>query len=88
MVKYARKLNYEDAYDDIMLYFIKLIKSINLDKLTGRTDKIIISYINKSIINFYHKKDSPNNFKTEKSSDVRTYGRTAILHRSKDSTGR
>ncbi len=22
MVKYARKLNYEDAYDDIMLYFI------------------------------------------------------------------
>lgn len=32
MVKYARKLNYEDAYDDVMLYFIKLVKSINLGK--------------------------------------------------------
>ena len=56
MVKYARKLDYEDAYNDIMLYFIKLIKSINLDKLTDQTDKIIISYINKSITNFYNKK--------------------------------
>lgn len=56
MVKYARKLGYEDAYDDIMLYFIKLIKTIKLDKLTDQTDKIIISYINKSITNFYHKK--------------------------------
>ncbi len=56
MVKYARKLNYEDAYDDVMLYFIKLVKSIKLDKLTDQTDKIIISYINKSITNFYHKK--------------------------------
>lgn len=56
MVKYARKLDYEDAYDDIMLYFIKTIKSINLDKLTEQTDKIIISYINKCITHFYHKK--------------------------------
>ena len=56
MVKYARKLDYEDAYDDIMLHFIKLIKSINLDKLTDHTDKVIISYINKSITNFYNKK--------------------------------
>ena len=56
MVKYAGKLDYEDAYDDIMLHFIKLIKSINLDKLTDHTDKIIISYINKSITNFYNKK--------------------------------
>lgn len=56
MAKYARKLDYEDAYDDILLYFIKLIKSINLKNLTDTSDRVIVSYINKSVINFYNKK--------------------------------
>lgn len=56
MIKYANKLNYEDAYSDIVLHFINLIKSIRLSNLTDKTDKVIISYINKSIINFYNKK--------------------------------
>lgn len=56
MVKYAKKLGYEDAYNDIVLYFIRLIKSINLTNLTDRTDKVIVSYINRSVTNFYNKK--------------------------------
>lgn len=31
--KYAAKLNYEDAYEDLVLYYIGLIKSLNLNKL-------------------------------------------------------
>lgn len=56
MVKYARKLNYEDAYNDIVLCFITLIKSQNLCKLVSKADNIIVTYINHSIINFYNKK--------------------------------
>ncbi|MFG6322132.1 MAG: hypothetical protein K1W41_11515 [Lachnospiraceae bacterium] len=56
MVKYARKLDYEDAYNDIVLYFIRLIKSINLKNLTDTSDRVIVSYINRSITNFYNKK--------------------------------
>lgn len=54
--KYAAKLNYEDAYEDIVLYYIGLIKSINLDQLVCTRDEVIVSYINVSIINFYKKK--------------------------------
>lgn len=54
--KYAVKLNYEDAYEDIVLYYIELIKSLNLKKIDCPKDEIIISYINVSIINFYNKK--------------------------------
>ena len=42
MVKYARKLNYEDAYNDIVLCFITLIKSQNLCKLVSKADNIIV----------------------------------------------
>ena len=56
MVKYARKLNYEDAYNDIVLCFINLIKSQNLRKLIDRADNVIVAYINHSIINYYNKK--------------------------------
>ncbi|MDE6362998.1 MAG: hypothetical protein K2L86_01830 [Lachnospiraceae bacterium] len=56
MVKYARKLNYEDAYNDIVLCFINLIKSQNLRNLTDKADNVIVTYINHSIINYYNKK--------------------------------
>ncbi|MBQ6887145.1 MAG: sigma-70 family RNA polymerase sigma factor [Lachnospiraceae bacterium] len=54
--KYAKKLNYEDAYEDIMLYFIELVKTFNLNKLSCQKDEVIVSYINVSIRNFYNKK--------------------------------
>ncbi|MDE5907130.1 MAG: sigma-70 family RNA polymerase sigma factor [Lachnospiraceae bacterium] len=53
--KYAAKLNYEDAYEDLTLYYIGLIKSLNLKKLICTKDEIIVSYINVSIQNFYKK---------------------------------
>ena len=53
--KYAAKLNYEDAYEDLMLYYIGLIKSLNLEKLICTKDEIIVSYINVSIKNYYKK---------------------------------
>ena len=33
--KYAAKLNYEDAYEDMVLYYIGLIKNINLNEASG-----------------------------------------------------
>lgn len=54
--KYAKKLNYEDAYEDSVLFFIELIKSFKLDKLSSQKDEVIVSYINTSIKNFYNKK--------------------------------
>ncbi len=54
--KYARKLGYEDAYEDTVLYFIQLVKSINLDRLKSQKDEVMVSYINVSIRNFYNKK--------------------------------
>lgn len=53
--KYAKKLNYEDAYEDIVLYFIKMIKTFKLDEMKNVKEAAIISYINISIVNFYHK---------------------------------
>ena len=53
--KYAVKLGYEDADADIVLYYIELIKAINLSRLTCQNDEVIVSYINRSIINFYKK---------------------------------
>lgn len=54
--KYAWKLHYEDAYGDIVLYFIELIKSFHLDRLICQKDEFIISYINASIMHFYKKR--------------------------------
>lgn len=54
--KYASKLNYEDAYEDIILFFIELIKSFNLNSMSLLKDEVVVSYINTSIINFYNKK--------------------------------
>lgn len=53
--KYANKLRYEDAYEDVVLYFIQLVKSINLDRLESHNDEVVVSYINVSIRNFYNK---------------------------------
>ena len=36
--KYANKLEYEDAYQDYVLYFIELVKSGSLEKLKDKND--------------------------------------------------
>ena len=53
--KEAKRLAYEDAYEDIRLFFIELIDSIKLEKIKLKEDGGIASYINVSIINFYNK---------------------------------
>lgn len=54
--KYARKLNYEDAYEDIILFYMEMIRSVNLERIASLEDGAVISYINVSIINYYNKR--------------------------------
>ncbi|TCL55233.1 RNA polymerase sigma factor (sigma-70 family) [Kineothrix alysoides] len=54
--KYARKLVYEDAYEDLVLYFIQLMHGLELEKLLSNEDGSITNYINVSVRNFYNKK--------------------------------
>lgn len=49
--KYAWKLGYEDAYEDLQLEFIKLIKEFPTETLSVKNDAGVVSYIKKSI---YH----------------------------------
>ena len=51
--KYALKLNYEDAYEDLVLWFIELVKA---QKLADLREEVIVSYINVCIKNYYNKK--------------------------------
>lgn len=54
--KYASKLNYEDAFAEIILYYIELIKSFDMDGLVCQKDEGIVSYINVSVKIFITKK--------------------------------
>lgn len=54
--KYARKLGYDDAYEDCLLFFIELIKTVDLKKLNTLNDPAITSYIKVSVTHFYGKK--------------------------------
>lgn len=54
--KYAKKLRYDDAYEDCRLFFIELIKSVDLKKLNTLEDPGVISYIKVSVAHFYGKK--------------------------------
>lgn len=51
--KYARKLNQEDAYADMATYFIELIHSVNIKNLKNPSDAVIVTYINRSVYNYY-----------------------------------
>lgn len=51
--KCAIKLEYEDAYEDLILWFIELIKSY---KLAALQEEVIVSYIHVSVNNYYNKK--------------------------------
>lgn len=52
-MKYAIKLNYEDSYDDLILYEIELINKIKLEQFKQINDAVIVSYITKCIHNHY-----------------------------------
>ena len=54
--KYARKLNYDDAYEDCLLFFIELVKTMDLKKLNDRKDQAAVAYIKVSVTHFYGKK--------------------------------
>ena len=55
-MKYTFKLKYEDAYNDIVLYFIETVKGLDLGEIRCKKDGALISYINIVIVNFYNKK--------------------------------
>ena len=50
--KYAYMLKYEDAQNDLILHFIKVIKNISLNE-NMKNEPILISYLSKSIRNEY-----------------------------------
>ena len=60
MKKEAKRLAYEDAYEEIRLFFIELIDSIKIETIKLKEDGGITSYINVSIINFYNKETMKN----------------------------
>lgn len=51
--KYAFLLQYEDAYYDLLLKFLEIIKSKRLLQLNHTADAFIVSYIQKSIYHSY-----------------------------------
>lgn len=54
--KYAKKMRYDDAYEDCLLFFIELVKTMDLKKLNITKDQAIVSYIKVSVTHFYSKK--------------------------------
>lgn len=51
--KYAKKLNYEDAYEDLLVDFIELLRTVNFSNLNILCEGAVISYISKSIRHVY-----------------------------------
>lgn len=54
--KYAKKLRYDDAYEDCLLFFIELVKTMDLKKLNTMRDQSIAAYIKVSVAHFYSKR--------------------------------
>lgn len=54
--KYAYKLYYEDAYNDLLVDFIELVHNIRLDRMNNASEMGVISYISTSIRNSYVKR--------------------------------
>lgn len=51
--KYARKLCYDDAYNDLLVEFLSLMKQLNIDKLHNHSDGGIVLYVSKSVYSIY-----------------------------------
>ncbi len=61
--KYTWKLYYEDSYSDIVVFFIELIHTMNVEELVNPSDAGITTYINHAMHNYYcfkvKKKNNP-----------------------------
>lgn len=53
--KYAKKLGYDDAYEDCLLFFIELVKTMDLKRVNTLNDQAVVSYIKVSVTHFYGK---------------------------------
>lgn len=51
--KYAYKLSYDDAYNDLLADFLGIIKSIDINNLHNNCNGSIVSYICKSVYSSY-----------------------------------
>lgn len=51
--KYARKLCYDDAYNDLLVEFLSVIKYLNINRLHNHSAGVIVVYISKSIYSSY-----------------------------------
>lgn len=54
--KYAYKLYYDDAYNDLLFDFIELLHNIRLDRMRDPNEGILVSYICTSIRSSYIKR--------------------------------
>lgn len=53
--KYARILNYEDSYNDLVVLFIESIHNTKIEKVKNKNEGAIVNYIAKSIFHSYCK---------------------------------
>lgn len=70
LIKYAKKLDYEDAYNDLQLFFIELIAKLKCTGSLKRDDAIIVSYIAISVKNQYIKLSTKKSLHTTAFSDL------------------
>ncbi len=54
--KYAYRLYYEDAYNDLLVDFVELLHNIDLDRIQDKGEGKMVSYLCKSINSSYIKK--------------------------------
>ena len=54
--KYAYKLFYEDAYNDLLLDFIELLHNIQIKNIHNKSEGSVVSYICTSIHSSYIKR--------------------------------
>lgn len=54
--KYAFRLCYDDAYDDLLVDFVEFIHNMKLNRIHNKSEGGLVSYINKSIKSSYIKK--------------------------------
>lgn len=54
--KYANKLFYEDAYNDLLIDFIELLHNINIANLRKKSEGSLVSYMQKSIYRSFLKR--------------------------------
>ena len=53
--KYARKLNYEDSYDDLLLGLLEAVRAMKLDSLRAHNDAVAVKYLSTAVHTRYIK---------------------------------